>query len=57
MHDLNLAYSFSDEVIVLKEGEIQGHNTPKILMSDAFIKSVFDIHVYHVEDKGLIVIP
>jgi iron complex transport system ATP-binding protein len=57
MHDLNLAYSFSDEVIVLKDGRIQGHDTPKRLMTAAFINAVFDVNVHHVEDKGLIVIP
>jgi iron complex transport system ATP-binding protein len=57
MHDLNLAYSFSDEVIVLSKGKIQGHNAPKTLMTESFINTVFDVNVYHVEDKGLIVIP
>lgn len=57
MHDLNLAYSFSDNVIVLKEGEIQGNDAPKKLMTPAFINTVFDIHVHQIEDKGLIVIP
>jgi iron complex transport system ATP-binding protein len=57
MHDLNLAYSFSDEVIVLKGGRIQGHDIPKRLMTAPFINAVFDVNVHHVEDKGLIVIP
>jgi iron complex transport system ATP-binding protein len=57
MHDLNSAYSFSDEVLVLKEGEIRGFDAPKTLMTSAFIHSIFDIHVHHVEDRGLIVIP
>lgn len=57
MHDLNLAYTFSDDVIALKEGRIQGNNSPQKLMTAAFLKAVFDIHVHHVEDKGFIVIP
>ena len=57
LHDLNLAYAFSDKVIVLKEGTIHGHDEPKKLMTESFIQKVFDVNVHHVEDKGLIVIP
>jgi iron complex transport system ATP-binding protein len=57
MHDLNFAYAFSDEVLTLKDGELQGFDAPKTLMTSAFIHSVFDIHVDHIEDKGLLVIP
>jgi iron complex transport system ATP-binding protein len=57
MHDLNFAYSFSDEILALKEGEVHGFDAPKTLMTSAFIHSIFAIHVHHVEGKGLIVIP
>ena len=57
MHDLNLAYTFSDAVIVLKGGEVQGYDTPENLLTTSFIKAVFNVNVHHIEDKGLIVIP
>ncbi len=57
MHDLNMAYAFSDEVIVLKEGKIRGTDCPQNLMTASFIKEIFDIDVYHVKGKGLIVMP
>ncbi len=57
MHDLNAAYIFSDKVLVLKEGEIRGFDAPKCLMTSTFIHSIFNVHVHHVKDKGLIVIP
>ncbi len=57
MHDLNLAYVFSDQVIVLKKGSIQGYGEPKKLLTKSFMKKVFDVNVLHVEGKGLIVIP
>lgn len=57
MHDLNLAYTFSDNVIVLKDGKIGGVGNPKTLMTQEFINDIFNVNVYHVKNKGLIVVP
>lgn len=57
MHDLHLAYLFSDEVLVLKEGEIQGFECPKTLLDEAFVNAVFDVKVQRIENKGLFVVP
>jgi ABC-type cobalamin/Fe3+-siderophores transport system ATPase subunit len=57
MHDLNLAYLFSDNVLVLKEGEVQGFESPKTLLDEAFVQSVFDVKVQRIENKGLFVVP
>jgi iron complex transport system ATP-binding protein len=57
MHDLNLAYLFSDCLLVLQNGEIQGNGSPQEVMTPAFLKQVFDIHVQLIENRGLLVIP
>ena len=57
MHDLNLAYLFSDSVLVLKKGKIQGFDCPKTLLNEAFVQAVFDVKVQRIENKGLFVVP
>ena len=57
MHDLNLAYLFSDKVLVVKEGKIQGFECPKTLLDEAFVEAVFDVKVQRIEHKGLFVAP
>ncbi|MDY0091418.1 MAG: ABC transporter ATP-binding protein [Candidatus Vecturithrix sp.] len=57
LHDLNLAYLFSDEVIVLKEGELCGIGSPQTLMTPKFIHSVFKIKMQRIDGLGLIVVP
>lgn len=57
MHDLNFAYHFSDEALVLKDGELQGQAAPQLLFTEMFIRSVFNVNVRHIEQVGLIVTP
>ena len=57
MHDLNLAYLFSEQVLALKKGEIQGFDCPQTLLDEHFIQAVFDVKVQRIEDKGLFVVP
>ncbi len=57
MHDLNLAYLFSDAVIVLKEGELCGIDAPQTLMTPEFIHSVFEIKMQRIDGLGLLVVP
>ena len=56
-HDLNLAYGFSDEVVVLKNGQIQGQAAPQSLLTEAFIHKIFDVHARHIHHLGIIVTP
>ncbi len=57
MHDLNLAYLFSDKVLVLKEGEVQGFDCPETLLDEVFVSAVFDIKMQRIDNKGLLVVP
>ncbi len=57
MHDLNFAYHFSDEALVLKAGELRGQDAPRVLFTETFIRNVFNVNVCHIEQVGLIVTP
>ncbi len=45
MHDLPLALSFSDEIIVINEGRITKHGTPQAIYASGVIKDVFKIEL------------
>lgn len=45
MHDLPLALSFSDEIIVINEGRIAKHGTPQAIYDSGVIKDVFKIEL------------
>ncbi|CAH2212030.1 ABC transporter ATP-binding protein [Tepidibacter aestuarii] len=55
IHDLNLAYMFSDEVCVLKDGKVVANGKTNDVMTTDFIGEVFDIQVDQVEDKGFLI--
>lgn len=55
MHDINIAYNFSDEVCVLKEGKLQGFGKPQDFITESFIYNVFDIEVEKIGNKGFFV--
>lgn len=51
LHDLNHAAVYSDEVIVVKEGQIYGQGTPKEVMKPEMFEEVFHVHSDIYEDK------
>lgn len=56
LHDLNHAATYSDEVIVVKEGQIYGQGTPKAIMNQKMFQEVFHVHsdIYEDEHDGLL---
>ena len=50
MHDLPLAFTFSDEIVVINNGEIVMQNTPENLLSSGVIKSVFGVELSSLYD-------
>lgn len=56
MHDINTAYSFSDDVIALKDGRLVGNGHPHQVMTKKFIRDVFDIDVEMIENKGFFIV-
>ena len=54
IHDINIAYKYSDHVIVLKEGHVKGDGTPNEVLTEPFVKEIFDIDVDYIEGKGFL---
>ncbi len=52
LHDINLAYTYSDYVIVMQRGKVVAAGIPDEVLTVEQIKSVFDIAVEHVKGKG-----
>lgn len=55
MHDLNLAFKFSDKVCVMSQGNILSYGIPQDVLNEELIKSVFDIDVEMVKNKGFLI--
>ncbi len=55
MHDINIAYNFSDEVCALKQGRLHGFGKPDDFITEDFIFDIFNIEVEKVDNKGFFV--
>ncbi|MFA6807822.1 MAG: ABC transporter ATP-binding protein [Eubacteriales bacterium] len=55
IHDLNMAYAFSDEIIMLKSGKIHAKGNCREVMTQVSIKEVFEVDTFLVKDKGFII--
>lgn len=54
MHDINLAYKYSDHIIMLKEGKVYNYGKPDSILNTSSIKEVFEIEVEKIEKKGFL---
>ena len=54
MHDLNLAYRFSDTICVMKDGIVDGIGQPCHTLTEGRIKSVFGVDVEYIPEKGFL---
>lgn len=57
MHDLNMADTYSDTVVALKEGKLVQWGSVEQVMEPSFIHSLFKINVKKVGNRGLAVLP
>ncbi|PIE98690.1 MAG: iron ABC transporter ATP-binding protein [Treponema sp.] len=60
LHDLNQAAQYSDEVIVLQEGTLFKHGTPREIFTEDLIKTIYNIDckiIYDEEKKYPIILP
>jgi iron complex transport system ATP-binding protein len=51
VHDLNLAYRYSDQVCILKDGVIEGFGHPHTVMTKESISNVFNVEVELIEGR------
>lgn len=55
MHDLNVAYRYSDKVLLLENGNIVDYGSPKEVMTEEQICGLFDADLELIEDKGFFI--
>ena len=51
MHDLSLAFDFSDEIAVLQNGGIAARATPSMLCASPVIREIFGVSVEKTEEE------
>jgi iron complex transport system ATP-binding protein len=51
VHDLNVAYRFSDRVVLLKDGELVGYGHPDEVMNEMTIQQVFQVEVEFIQRR------
>ncbi|WXR61848.1 ABC transporter ATP-binding protein [Peptostreptococcaceae bacterium AGR-M142] len=52
MHDINFAYKYSDEILLMKDGQIYKFGDTKNIMNEENINYVFNTNLNFYEDKG-----
>lgn len=60
LHDLNLAARFSDQLVVMKSGEVQAAGTPAEVVSEQLLADVFSLPAVVAEDPvagGPLIVP
>lgn len=57
VHDLNMAYHFSDRILMLKDGCINSIGVKGEVMKSEVLNKLFNIRVESIKDKGILVLP
>ncbi len=52
IHDLSLALRYSNKIIVMEEGKVKYHNTPKEVYSSGILEEVFHVKAHHFMDDN-----
>ncbi|MDY3928520.1 MAG: ABC transporter ATP-binding protein [Clostridia bacterium] len=52
LHDLPLAFTFSDSIIIIKEGRIILCDTPKAICASGIVKDIFGVELYYSADEN-----
>ena len=55
MHDINIAYRYSDKVCLIDKGQIVDYGNPKEVMTLSNMKEVFKVDLELVENKGFFI--
>ena len=50
MHDLPMAFDFSDEVVAISNGTVAANATPTDMCHSSVIKEIFNIRIEHTEN-------
>ncbi len=52
MHDLPMAFDFSDEILLIENGKIKVQTTPDELSNGSFIQEIFKVQIKRIYDSG-----
>ncbi len=52
MHDLNIAYKYSDKVLMMSDGKVIGYGDPHEIMTKESVSKTFNVDIDLVEGKG-----
>lgn len=52
MHDLPLAFGFSDGIIVLKDGRIAAFDTPEVICQSGVVRDIFGIELQYCREEN-----
>lgn len=53
IHDLNIAAMYCDRIIAIKDGRIVGNGTPRELLTEEFIRDIYEVQAQvHEEENG-----
>lgn len=59
LHDLNLAVSYCDELVVLQSGQVRAAGTPREVLTEELIRDVYEIEATvteHPKRDGLLIV-
>lgn len=56
LHDLNLACKYCDKIAVIKDGKLFNYGTPKEVITEKFIKEVYEVDSKIVDFNGRLVV-
>lgn len=56
LHDLNLACKYCDKIAVIKDGKLFTYGTPKEVITEKFIKEVYEVDSKIVDFNGRLVV-
>jgi iron complex transport system ATP-binding protein len=52
MHDLPMAFNFSDEILVIENGKTRVQSNPKDICGTSIVKEVFNVQIERLADRG-----
>ncbi|EJP6472555.1 ABC transporter ATP-binding protein [Clostridium botulinum] len=58
IHDLNIAYRFSDKLVLIKDGQVHSYNSPDVVFTEENINFIYEVESLIIDTKlGKCVLP
>lgn len=56
MHDMNMAYQFSDFIVLMDNGKVHQFGTPNQVLTEETVYDVYGIYVEKIKNKGFVIL-